>query len=357
VVGENRTPAVTITRGVTEYAETFDTMRGREQAHVLDLDLAERNIRLGVVEAGNAVTDPADETVSSMGTRTHAVAGVNGGYFQRSTSGAPIGGVITNGRLLASPHPGSGPELGVRADGTIVMGRETFTGRVTEGAASHVLASVNTVDDVGRGGISEVTPSLGATSLPAAATLVLGHAKPGSGTLEVTRVQQGARSISALPEGEEGLVGGGSGGRWLAAAARVGGSLALSERISPDNDLVQMINAAAILVRHGKIGHDPAGPTGINPETAVGLSRDGSHAILATIDGRLGTQTSVGVTAAQMAGYMLAHGAYTAILLDGGGSTEMVAREPGATGLSVLNTPADGQERPVANGIFVYASR
>jgi exopolysaccharide biosynthesis protein len=118
-----------------------------------------------------------------------------------------------------------------------------------------------------------------------------------------------------------------------------------------------MINAAAILVRHGKVSHDPSGPTGINPETAVGLSRDGSHAILATIDGRLGDQASAGVTAAQTAGYMLAHGAYTAILLDGGGSTEMVARQPGATGLSVLNTPADGHERPVANGIFVYASR
>jgi hypothetical protein len=58
----------------------------------------------------------------------------------------------------------------------------------------------------------------------------------------------------------------------------------------------------------------------------------------------------------QVTGYLLAHGAYNAVLLDGGGSTEMDARVPGTSGLTVLNTPSDGSPRPVANGLFVYTT-
>jgi len=43
------------------------------------------------------------------------------------------------------------------------------------------------------------------------------------------------------------------------------------------------------------------------------------------------------------------------MLLDTGGSTEMVARLPKRNGVSVINWPSDGFERPVANGLFVYS--
>jgi len=59
----------------------------------------------------------------------------------------------------------------------------------------------------------------------------------------------------------------------------------------------------------------------VNPETAVGLTRDGRHAIIVTLDGRFGEATAVGVSPAQVAGYLLQRGAYSALLLDGGGST------------------------------------
>jgi hypothetical protein len=75
-----------------------------------------------------------------------------------------------------------------------------------------------------------------------------------------------------------------------------------------------------------------------------------------TLDGRLGESTALGVTPAQVTGYLLQHGAYNAVLLDGGGSTEIDARIPGTSGLTTLNTPSDGAERPVANGLFVYTT-
>src|ERR1700726_906786 len=81
VVNASRTPARVITSGVTQYSQTLDTVAGRRRAQVLNVDLADENVRVRAVEAGNTLIDPADETVRSMGTRTRAVAGINGGYF------------------------------------------------------------------------------------------------------------------------------------------------------------------------------------------------------------------------------------------------------------------------------------
>jgi hypothetical protein len=53
---------------------------------------------------------------------------------------------------------------------------------------------------------------------------------------------------------------------------------------------------------------------------------------------------------------MMSHGATDAILFDSGGSSEMVARQPGQKQAGVSNWPSDGHERPVANGLFFYST-
>ncbi len=359
VVDAGRTRSETVTHGVTHFSETYDTVGGRQHTQVLDVNLADPNVRVGVVEAGDTVTDPADETVSSMADRTRAVAGVNGGYFDIHRSGAPIGGVISDGVLVKSPEPGFAAQLGVRPDGSMVMGPETFTGTVTVGSASRPLTSVNTVADLAAGGITEVTPSLGACSGLTAGTLVLGH-RSGSGAFTVDSVSRGATSVDRLAGGRVGLLGAGAGGSWLAAHLRTGDTVSLATSLSPDDDLTQLISGVTVLVRDGRVYHDPTGtpPSGSNPETAVGISRDGRHAVLVTVDGRAGEATAFGVTPVEAAGYLVAHGAYTAELFDGGGSTEMVTRAPGDRRVSVANTPSDtgNVERPVADGLFVYST-
>jgi len=353
VVDQSTTPAAMITKGVTERSDTLDTVGGRQHTQVMDVDLADPNVRLGVVEAGDTLTLPADETVGSMAARTHAVAGVNGDYFEINASGRPLGGVISDGQVLKSPRPNYNAQLGVRADGSMVIGPQTYAGAVADGAVSSPLASVNVVNDEAAGRITRITPTLGATSLSAPATLVAGH-RDGA-NLVVDAVSTG---VTSLPAGIEGLAGGGAGGAWLASTVHIGDSLAITERISPDNGLKQLISGATQLVKDGAVYADPTGtpPGGVNPETAIGLSKDGRHAFLVTLDGRAGETAAVGVTPTQAAGYLVQLGAYSALLLDGGGSTEMIGRKPGDTKPSVLNTPSDGKERPVANGLFVYSN-
>jgi exopolysaccharide biosynthesis protein len=359
VVDYTKSPETTVTRGLQHYSETYDTVGGRQHVQVLAADLGDPNLRVGVVEAGDTVTDPADETVSSMAARTHAVAGVNGDYFEIHASGRPLGGVITDGRLLKSPKAGFASELGIKPDGSMVMGPENFSGTITDGAASRALTSVNTVDDVAAGGVTEVTPDLGDTPGLTGGTLVLGRQSAGGFTVESVRT--GVTSVDRLAAGRSGLLGGGAGGQWLAANLHVGDTVGVAGRLSPDNDLTQMVSGVDVLVKDGKVYQDPTGtpPSGANPETAVGLSKDGRHVVTVAIDGHGGTDNAFGVTPEQAAGYMVAHGAYTAMLFDGGGSTTMAVRAPGAPQATVVNTPSDlpgNTERPVGNGIFFYST-
>lgn len=360
VVTESATPSQTITAGVTEDSQTIDTAGGRQHTQVLSVNLDNPNVRVGAAEAGNTVIDPADETVTSMGDRTGAVAGVNGGYFDINETGQPTGGSVVNGQILKSPPASYNAELSVLPDGSMTIGPETFSGTVTDGQATEPLGSVNIPANAASGQITEITPALASTTQPltAAATLVTGQASNNGQTLTVTGVQTGVTSLPVPAAGTEDLLGGGAGGQWLSGTVKTGDVLSLTTSLSPNPGLTQLITGATVLVKNGQAYDDPTGqpPGGANPETVIGLSRNGRHAIFVTLDGRLGESVATGVTPAEVTGYMLAHGAYSAILFDGGGSTTMAARVPGSSGLTILNTPSDGSERPVANGLFVYST-
>jgi hypothetical protein len=87
-----------------------------------------------------------------------------------------------------------------------------------------------------------------------------------------------------------------------------------------------------------------------HPRTAAGYSQDGKKVYLMVVDGRQ-SNYSVGATTGQVAYIMKALGAYTAVNLDGGGSSCMVI--DGEIG----NKPSDGSERAVANGLIVTVNK
>jgi exopolysaccharide biosynthesis protein len=368
VVDQTNTKPQTITSGVTEYSQTLDTVQGRQHTQVMNVDLANTNVAVKAAEAGNEVIDPADETVKSIGTRTGAVAGINGGYFDINATGQPTGGSVVGGQIYKSPPSGFNAELSVLADGTMSIGQENFSGTITNGTAAEPLTSVNILSDAAAGNVTEVTPALAASAqtISKASTVVTGTVSGANDaqTLTVTGVSTGVTKLAVPAAGTEDLVAAGAGGMWLSSNVKAGDTVNVAQKLSPaagttqDSPVTQLVTAATQLVKDGAAYTDPTGqpPSGINPETAVGISKDGKHAIFVTLDGRLGESTALGVSPAQVTGYLLQHGAYNAVLLDGGGSTEMDARVPGTSGLSVLNSPSDGSERPVANGLFVYTT-
>lgn len=128
---------------------------------------------------------------------------------------------------------------------------------------------------------------------------------------------------------------------------------------SEQMDLTNVFNAvtgSGIIVQDGlNVGNqtpfgDGADP---NPRTSVGLSEDSRFLYIVVIDGRQ-PGYSIGTKSSETAALMLAFGAYTAINLDGGGSTDLV-EDNGHGGYTIVNRPSGGAERYDANQIGIRA--
>jgi hypothetical protein len=92
--------------------------------------------------------------------------------------------------------------------------------------------------------------------------------------------------------------------------------------------------------------------TARHPRTVVGLDRAGQRLTLFVVDGRQ-PSLSIGMTLAELSHELIALGCDSAINLDGGGSTELVYRDPATKQLKVLNSPSDLRERSVADVLGV----
>jgi exopolysaccharide biosynthesis protein len=86
------------------------------------------------------------------------------------------------------------------------------------------------------------------------------------------------------------------------------------------------------------------------------LDRTGTKLTLLVVDGRQ-PKLSVGMTLRDLAKEMIRLGCYSALNLDGGGSSTMVYRDPATHFLKVVNAPSDTKERAVADvlGLTVRA--
>ena len=101
----------------------------------------------------------------------------------------------------------------------------------------------------------------------------------------------------------------------------------------------------------------PHDPFGLDPRTAIGLSKDGRFLYLIAIDGRQ-PGYSVGVTTSDEAALMIDLGVFDGLNLDGGGSTALV--QSGAGGSPDLIDSPSGSfgvvERLDGNNLGVFAS-
>ncbi|MBR5806545.1 MAG: cell wall-binding repeat-containing protein [Oscillospiraceae bacterium] len=131
-------------------------------------------------------------------------------------------------------------------------------------------------------------------------------------------------------------------------------------KLLANGELMEAISSFGTrLVKDGKI-HITANSNYFNdraPRTAIGITKTGKVVLLA-IDGRQHDNGggSAGAAAIEIAQIMLDAGCWQAINLDGGGSTTFVAKQPGTTELSVINSPSDGMQRSVASSIYVAST-
>lgn len=297
------------------------------------------------------------EPLSTQADRDGAVAAVNGDFFDINNSTAPLGVGIQSGEVVQSPDSvptwhksaamvtpegigsigevffegtiatpdGDLPLAGVNKPTLAANGIEAFTPvwgtycrcRATQGAGA--VTEVEVVDNV----VTAVRPQAGEGAIPANALMLVGR-------------EEGATALAGLAVGDE-------------------VSVDYQARTAEGARIQAAINGRQLLVVNGEPQKASQGNNvPAAPRTALGFSRDGKRMFLLTADGRQ-SAFAEGLGLDELATMMVEMGAYHAVNLDGGGSTTIVAREPGAETAQVENRPSDGRERNVPNGLALFA--
>ncbi|MGI5326435.1 phosphodiester glycosidase family protein [Actinomadura nitritigenes] len=357
-------------------ARTFETsgIGGKAVGDLLDVDLRNPHVRVGLLHPA-AIAQRA--TVSDMANAQHAIAGVNGDFFNISEThagvpptGSSSGPEVDGGRALKAAVPDGqrfGPALppGTSTRDVIGVGTDRRGHVASLRLAGTVRSRPGTLELDGLnqyalpvGGVGAFTSDWGAVSRQRA---VCGTDDARNDPCSTDTAEVAVRSgvvtavsdtvgAGAIPKGTTVLVGRDEGAAAL-RKLRTGDRVKIQYRLTGKVRFRFAVGGFPIL-RGGRPldGLDTAGPA---PRTAAGVSRDGRHLYLAVVDGR--SETSGGVTVAELASLLARAGASAAVNLDGGGSSAFVARGPGEASATVRNVPSDGAERAVANGIGVFS--
>ncbi|PBC65216.1 hypothetical protein BKI49_03785 [Streptomyces sp. Tue6028] len=352
--------------------------KGVTHAHVLDIDLRDPRVRVGLLHPG-AVASRAP--VSRLADAQGAVAGVNGDFFNITetqhpgveATGATVGPAIAGGHALKAAVPNGqrfGPALppgtttedvfGVGVDRRARLDGLALDGSVRSHEGRWPLGGLNQYA-LPEGSIGAFTSDWGSVSrVRATCGTDAERAAPCStDTYEVT--VEGGRVVSAADAPGAGPVASGSTvlvGR--EAGAQLLRKLSVGERVTVRHRLVA--EASRIPYRMALGGYpmlvDGRPLPGLDDtaaavRTAVGIADHGRRMLLLALDGA--PEYRNGLTIAEVTETMRQLGSQDAFSLDGGGSSTMVARQPGADAVGVLNHPSGGAERPVPNGIGVFS--
>lgn len=334
--------------GVTCETTWQFTPAGWQKIFVVRADITNPNISTDVLlsEKGLSTT----QRLSDMAARAQAVAAINGDFFFGGGLGAPLGPVITGGELLSSPSLRKDLAVfGLCPDNSALVDNLTFQGQVWSLGASFSLVGWNKPGDSYRelygfdSRWGETTPA----NVPEGSVAAVIR----NNTVEELVPATGG--IAILP-GTQVLIGAGEAADFLNTYLTPGSEVAIEMSTVPSwEEFVWAIGGGTALIKNGQIVPFTHEIKGVNPRSAVGITRDGRELILAAADGR--QEESRGLTQAEWAALLLNLGLYQALNLDGGGSTTLLARQPGEDKAAIVNKPSDVKERPVSNGIGIFS--
>ena len=349
----------TITSGATLEKITRFTSDGWLNINVLMVDLSNPYIKVDTMSNSDSIKNLT--TVKSLAQSRGAVAAINGGFFNwmpQAANGYPDGPIVESGKITTA---------------------SSEYNRYSDSMATFSLSNLNQIlYNYWKTDITLIAPN-------GSSTPVGQYNKPSKDYTDFTIMDSkwSSASIGATPvypDMVEMVVDGGkvveirqvkpaieipvngyvvitrqAGSQFLLNNFKPGDVVGMNIATTPDwKNLKMAVTGSAILVKDGQIPSPfSMDIPGRNPRTAIGSTQDGTHLILATVDGRQGS--SIGMTQQDMAQLMIEQGAYNAINLDGGGSTTMLARTPGTNDLGVTNSPSDGTPRKIATAIGIFS--
>ena len=352
-----------ITRGVTLEKSSRLTVDGWLSYSVLRVDLTDRFLSLDALYDQTSLTTLAD--VGSRARSSGAIAAVNGAFFSGLGSGGlAIGTMMRNGVVdtadcVTNSNGGVLGSITVNKSNEVLFGFVNPTTTLYGAGGAAVWIDIYNKPNVKNDyagfaiydrkhtkysvGASEKYPDIVELVVQAGAVREVREAMPAveipvDGFVVVARASK-------------------NGGRLLEDAFKPGSPCRFEVRLAPTlDDAVFHMDGSSILIAAGKIpssfSYNPPDVARRNPRTMVGMTRDKAQFIIVVVDGR--QAHSIGLDTYESAELMLSLGAWEALNFDGGGSSAMVARDPSANALSLVNSPSDGRQRGVINALGVF---
>jgi len=310
-------------------------------------DLSDENTSLKLLTS-NEGTDILDTVQNLAQTDKNTVAALNADFFSvfSGNKGFSLGIQIQDGVLTQSPiNPDTMATVSYDENGAVSMSYLEFEINVVAPSGNkHKIRHLNKHTTY-FGDILMYTSTFNGGMSPA----------PGGEVVEVvvsdgiiTEFRRNQPSVR-IPENGCVLVVSEGVNMFLANNFSVGSEIVFEYTVNPDLSTVQAaFGAGAILVSEGKaVTEFSHVVSGLQPRSAIGIDKSGTTLYLVAVNGR--QDASRGMTLDELSSLMLSLGCYTAVNLDGGGSTKMVASTVWNEDLHTVNSPTEN--RKVINAV------
>lgn len=317
---------------------------GRVRIHVLRVDVTNPHLRFTPLMRKVA----SRHRLSALaGDQRRVLAATNAGYFDYGT-GAPTGPVIDGRKPLVATTT-SQWVVGFGPGGTLQAGRMTVAGTVAAAMQTLPVVGVNAPHPVT--GVTVYTPRWGDARVPTprvdATARYVKHGAVASGSHRFRKAPSRGSLLVA-----KGWVA----KRWLRSLHR-GDPVSVKPSVVTDAPAPFTLGYAAgtQMVEPGgnaKLGLSCRRSYKQPARTGIGWTADGRTMLLVVVDDKKGSPLH-GLDSIQLARVMADLGADQAYLLDGGGSTEMLAKIRGHRGLSLRNHLSDLDERAIPVGFGI----
>ncbi|MDP9017103.1 MAG: phosphodiester glycosidase family protein [Candidatus Eremiobacteraeota bacterium] len=339
--------------GVTYAEYDLQTKDGPLAIHVIEVDLREPSVRIDTVLATDALVS-GGETPSSMANRTGAVAGINGDYYDIGNTNQPLGVVVRAGQIVRTPN--NHTAFAVTRDRHVLMTQMTFSGNAQVGTIPIALAGIN--DWPPRDGVTLLTPVFGI--VPAAPNITIARLSPldiAGANIARYRIESVQGDDQPLPRGYALAIS--PSALEILGTPQIGDVVTLSQTSTPSLEgFAAAVGGGPLLLHNSERYYEPDAPAQNEgrsriPISAAAIAADG-NLLLVEVDGRQPFH-SVGLTRNEFTSFLIGLGAREAVSFDGGGSSAIVARKLGERNPSLRSVPSDGNERVVADGLFIYS--
>ncbi|TVY09384.1 copper amine oxidase [Paenibacillus cremeus] len=352
------------------WTTTRNNKETKVNANVVEVDLTNPNVKMDVM-TGTENQFTRKQSVLGMATETKAVAGVNGDFYNTQAEGVPMGPEISNGQLMATPPylPGF-YSFAIDKDNKPIVDLFTFKGSIAaKDGTAYPLGGINKTyywfEPSGEhsmvDGLFMYTNAWGQVDRSNDGVTV-----PTEVLVQNNIVMQIAdNGIINMIAPKDGYIlrASGKAADFVRAHMKVGEPLIADYQVLPQDPnkkydpktFKMMIGGHTILVDEGKpaeFSREVDSLCCTRSRTALGYSQDQKTAYIITADY---SGDSKGLSMTELQKFMVQVGVWKGMNLDGGGSTQMVARPLGETKPVLINKTETGLERKVVNGVGVYS--